>query len=72
MLCRRYEAEQEEAMEEAYQSYLQRQGQRAKIAAQKRARLEKPGDVLNEPTQELSNAPNAIQEPVTFQVGRPL
>ena len=46
-LCayRRYEAEQEEAMEEAYQSYLERQGQRAKAARAKRARLGKTGDL---------------------------
>ena len=46
-LCahRRYEAEQEEAMEEAYQSYLERQGQRAQAARAKRARLGKTGDL---------------------------
>ena len=63
-----YEAEQEEAMEEAYQSYLERKGHRAEVAEQKRARLEKPGNVLGN----LSAEPVTKAMPkdhVTFPVG---
>ena len=40
---------QAEMNKEAYASYLYRQGKRDDELAKKRARLEKPGDILNQP-----------------------
>ena len=52
--CRRYEDDQEEAMEEAYQEYLFRQGQRQKAAELKAAKEAKPGDLFKQPAEEVS------------------
>ena len=51
--CRRYEDEQEEAMEEAYQDYLFRQGQRTKAAELKNAKEPKPGDLFKDAIAEV-------------------
>ena len=48
VLRRRFEAEREDALEEAYQSYLERQGQRRAAQRVKRARLGKSGDLPEE------------------------
>lgn len=50
---RRYEDDQEEAIEEAYQDYLFRQGQRAKIAELKNTKEAKPGDLLGKASAEV-------------------
>ena len=53
--CRRYERDVDEALEDAYQSYLKRKGKREELeaakgeaAVSKRARLGKGGDGLGE------------------------
>ena len=46
-------------MEEAYQEYLQRQGQRAKALELKRAKAAKPGDLF-QPAEEVGCCLGAV------------